>query len=316
MRVSTITLLLCGATLLVAGDARVGSGQSKAPGRPSPATPIVRPDQPWLGVSRWQANHREVVLCGVLKDGPAGKAGLKIDDTILSIGGEPVRTTDDFHRLIDSYRPGNDAVVAFERDGQKASLSVTLEAIPPDGGTARILAAAEAGEGWAMVEIGVRYAHMRGSLSYCRKDPEEAVRWFRRSMETGHTTGPLFLAYVYRDGTGVEQDYAEAKRLYEKARLVEGDGVRKGVYTFATECLAGASLRGLGTGEDFLKAFQLYHDAALHGSLHAMWQVGKMCEAGQGVQQDASAAVGWYRSAWELGYEPAKKELDRLAPRN
>jgi TPR repeat protein len=240
---------------------------------------------------------------------------LRADDTILSIGGKPVRTMEEFHALIDSHRPGEQVAVVIERDGRQASVTVTLEAIPPDGGTGRILAAAEAGESWAMMEMGVRYSHGRGNLSYCKKDPEEAVRWFRRSMEAGYTLGPLFLADMYRKGEGVEQDYAEAKRLYEKALLVQGEGLHKGVYIAATNRLAAMYLAGQGTPEDPQKAFQLYHDAALHGSSSAMVKVGKMCEAGQGVQKDMSKAVGWYRHAAGLGYTPAQKELDRLAPR-
>jgi TPR repeat protein len=134
-------------------------------------------------------------------------------------------------------------------------------------------------------------------------------------MEAGYMAGPLFLAHMYRTGDGVEQDYLEAKRLYEKARLLQGDGVRKGLYEVATLYLAELSLKGEGTAEDPQMAFKLYYDAAQHGSLYGAWQVGKMCEQGKGVQRDVSTAIAWYRSAAELGYAPAQKDLDRLAPK-
>ena len=70
-----------------------------------PSWPGIKPDQPWLGVSRWWANQREIVLCGVLQDGPAGKAGLRTDDTILSIDGTEIHNTRDFHNAIDSGKP-------------------------------------------------------------------------------------------------------------------------------------------------------------------------------------------------------------------
>ena len=132
---------------------------------PSPPVQPDQRDQPWLGVSRWQANQREVVLCGVLRDGPAGKAGLRVDDTILSIGGTAVRDLGDFHAAIDDHRPGDQVRVEFERDGRRGSVLAELESLPPDGGTGRIRAAAEAGESWAMMDLGVRdRPHARRSI--------------------------------------------------------------------------------------------------------------------------------------------------------
>lgn len=278
-----------------------------------PPWPTIKPDLPWLGVSRWWANQRNVVLCGVLKDGPTGKAGLKTDDTILSIDGEEIGRNSGLHEATERHRPGDEVVIEIERDGVRKSVSVTLEQIPPDGGNGRILAAAEAGEAWAMMDIGVRYANMRGDISYFERDDAEAVRWFRRSIEAGYTAGPLFLAHMYRTGRGVEQDHARAAELYEHARNAQGHGIHKGLYTSATSMLASHYLNGWGVAQDYQRALELYESSAERGSLSAMYQVGKMHENGQGTPKDSKQAMKWYNNAAKEGYGKAQHEIGLAA---
>lgn len=280
-----------------------------------PAWPTIRPDQTWIGESRWNPNqpNRVVVLCGVLKDGPAGKAGLRADDTILSIGGETLRTFAQYHQLTEAGPPGRTVEFEIERDGQTLKLPVTLEAMPPDGGQGRILAAAEAGESWAMMDIGVRYAYMRGNTPYFPKDDAEAVRWFRKSTETGYAAGPYFLAQMYQDGRGVERDYAEAVRLFEQARLDRGDGVHKGLVGMATNRLAYFYLNGWGVSKDVTQGLQLLRAAAAEKNMGAMYGLGNIYEHGIGVAQNYGTAIEYYQQAAEVDYAPAQYAIGLMA---
>lgn len=278
-----------------------------------PPWPTIKPNQPWIGESRWWANQRSVVLCGVLKDGPAGKAGLKADDTILTIAGKDIRNNGDLLNAVEEHSPGETINFEIERDGQRRTVPVTLEAIPPDGGNGRILAAAEAGESWAMMDIGVRYANMRGNISYFERNDAEAVRWFRRAIEAGYAAGPLFLAHMYRSGKGVEKDEAQAARLYEQARTGTGEGVHKGLFSSATINLGILYLNSLSVPPDPTKAAQLFREAADDGSLAAMHRLGILHENGQGVTKDLTKAMEFYHAAAQQDYAPAEYAIGLMA---
>jgi len=185
---------------------------------PFPPWPTIETNQPWLGVSRFRPSGRNVVIYGVVADGPAGKAGLRVNDTVLSIDGKETRTIAKFHEAFETKRPGDQVAVEIERDGKRDFLNVVLDAIPPDGGNGRILALAQSGEGWAMAEIGLRFGNFRSTGSYCEKDDAQALNWLRRADQAGETSGTFFLAFMYRNGRGVEQDYAKAMELYERVR--------------------------------------------------------------------------------------------------
>ncbi|MBC8871839.1 MAG: SEL1-like repeat protein [Planctomycetes bacterium] len=277
---------------------------------PFPPWPTIETNQPWLGVSRFRPSGRNVVIYGVLADGPAGKAGLRVNDTVLSIDGKETRTIAKFHEAFEAKRPGDQVAVEIERDGKRDFLNVVLEAIPPDGGNGRILALAQAGEGWAMAEIGLRYANFRSTGSYCEKDDAQALNWLRRADQAGETSGTFFLAFMYRNGRGVEQDYAKAMELYERVRSLESaEGKRKGLWNVATESLASMHLNGQGISQDYEKAFALYQESADRGSLSAKHQVALMYYQGQGVEKNLGEAQRLFREAAEEGLDKAQVSL-------
>jgi S1-C subfamily serine protease len=78
---------------------------------------------------------------GVVKDGPADKAGIRAGDdeerfqaqrvtvggdVIVAIGDKPVRDGDDVARLLTAYRPGQRIAIDVVRGGERRSLTVTL----------------------------------------------------------------------------------------------------------------------------------------------------------------------------------------------
>jgi serine protease Do len=59
-------------------------------------------------------------------DGPAGKAGLKEHDVILSFNGKPVQDANDLRRMIQSTPAGSKVSLGISRDGKPVSLDVQL----------------------------------------------------------------------------------------------------------------------------------------------------------------------------------------------
>ena len=65
---------------------------------------------------------------------------------------------------------------------------------------AETLRKAEAGEGWAMYNLGLWYEHGRKGLA---KDGAKAFEWYEKSHEAGNAGGTGCLAICYLDGVGV-----------------------------------------------------------------------------------------------------------------
>jgi TPR repeat protein len=275
---------------------------------------VKRPS--WLGVSRWMANQQEAVLCGVLKNSPAGRAGLKIDDSIIRINGRPIPNIKVFHEVIDSLKPGTSIPIEIKRNDSTLTVNLVPEARPIDGGTQLIAAAAEAGEAWAMMEMGVRLSQMRGAYSFATEDHVEAANWFHRAAEAGDPAAHFFLGRLYLTGKGVKKDNQTAQRWFVKARqlaeLPQTNGVRKGLASAASIELSRMCFNQWITDAKPEHGLVFLKDAAKHGSLHAMAQLGMLYEQGQHVEKDLETAKSWYRLAAERQYKPAIDALERL----
>ncbi len=77
-------------------------------------------------------NGQGVVVAAVRDSSPAAKAGLKVDDVIVGINGQPVHDNRGLVRAIGNLPVGKPVDVEVLRDGQTKKLSVTLEAMPQD----------------------------------------------------------------------------------------------------------------------------------------------------------------------------------------
>lgn len=69
---------------------------------------------------------------------------------------------------------------------------------------------------------------------------------------------------------------------------------------------------GEGKSQDFVKAFESYKRASENGQPAAMYMLGWMYQAGQGVPIDVDSAKYWYKKAIALGYGGARKHLKEL----
>lgn len=287
-----------------------GGGRKAVPDARFPPRPEIGPDTVWLGDSRWNLYWRWNLVLGMLDDGPAAQAGLKPGDVIQKIGGEKVPMAHGLQAALKTRRPGETVDFEIEREGNTLIVPVTLEAMPTDGGLSRLTAAADAGETWAMVELGQRYGRAILGPAYADENQAESVRWFRRAADAGSITGLMGLADRYAVGKGVPQNYHEAVRLLEQARAL---ALRQNDRRLATECevlLAVIYFDGKGgVPKDQVTALQYLRDAADRGQLRAINFLATLYENGELVSKDLNKALALYQAAAEQGFPDAQYNI-------
>jgi serine protease Do len=67
-----------------------------------------------------------VTISSVKSGGPADQAGLKIGDTITTVGGKPVKTGDELVNDISMEKPGSKVKLGYTRNGKAAETTVTI----------------------------------------------------------------------------------------------------------------------------------------------------------------------------------------------
>lgn len=67
-----------------------------------------------------------VFVGGVTEDGAAKEAGIKEEDIIINVGGEPVGTSAELQEKISQYRPGDKVKIIVIRNNEKKPFTVTL----------------------------------------------------------------------------------------------------------------------------------------------------------------------------------------------
>ncbi|KAJ3386429.1 hypothetical protein HDU84_001562 [Entophlyctis sp. JEL0112] len=112
---------------------------------------------------------------------------------------------------------------------------------------------------------------------------------FQLSACQDYIRGKNNLAYMYRNGFGIPQDYGAAVRLYEETANQGDDTGQNG--------LAYMHLNGLGVTRDVVRAFGLYQKSANQGNSDAQCSLGQMYRNGGGVQKDLFKAFEWYQKS-------------------
>ena len=71
---------------------------------------------------------------------------------------------------------------------------------------------------------------------------------------------------------------------------------------------------GEGVPQDFTQAMAWYRQAADQGDAGAQYNLGVMYANGEGVPEDDAQAVAWYRQAADQSYAPAQASLGKDGP--
>jgi membrane-associated protease RseP (regulator of RpoE activity) len=67
---------------------------------------------------------RGILVTSVDADGPAGKAGMKAGDVLVTVSGEKIRSASDLHEALEDVEPGQEVAVTVLREGKTIDLKV------------------------------------------------------------------------------------------------------------------------------------------------------------------------------------------------
>ncbi|MDB5935680.1 MAG: 2-alkenal reductase [Massilia sp.] len=81
---------------------------------------------PELADSFGLARQSGAIIAGVVRDGPADRAGIRPGDILLTVAGKPVANTNDMLTLIAQLAPGAKAQLTVMRKNREARLDVTV----------------------------------------------------------------------------------------------------------------------------------------------------------------------------------------------
>jgi TPR repeat protein len=231
-----------------------------------------------LALSLGRLNADGALIIEATAGGPAGQAGLRFGDIILTYNGRTVPSMEDLRQQVSATSPGTLVMTDVWRiTSDDGDFLHTLRRLG-DGGNAYI-----------MYRLGRMYATGNGVA----RDDTEGVRWLRKSANAGNLQAMTALAVALLDGQGTGKDPQEAVRLLKAA----GDkGNVEAVYR-----MGGLLARGVAVEKDALEAVRLFTKAADAGHSPAMVDLGLMFNNGQGVQADHTKAAMWYKRAADLG---------------
>jgi TPR repeat protein len=223
-----------------------------------------------------------------------------------------------------------DRVAADPGDPDKPiNVAGVREIAPPDIPTAiQYCRSAAAKSRRAMYQLGRAYA--------ANRQYPEAIGAYRKAIDKGSTTAMVELGVMFGTGTGVPQDPAQARSLFERAAeagnprgvtnlaaLTGGapaDPARsRGMLVKAAESgsaeaqyqLGLMAADGVGGAKDDVAARVWFEKAAAQNHPGALMQMAEFLQSGRGGPRDANAAKTYYERAAALGNEDAKTALQR-----
>ena len=149
-------------------------------------------------------------------------------------------------------------------------------------------------------EIGWMYANGQG----VEQDFKEAFKWYQKAADQGDADAQYSLGLMYANGDGLEQDYKEAVKWYQKA-ADQGDAD-------AQYNLGLMYDNGQGVEQDYKEAVKWFRKAAEQGLAQAQFKIGLMYGAEQGVKGNVVTSVAWWVIAEANGNANAKKYLPSI----
>src|SRR5215472_7226449 len=136
---------------------------------------------------------------------------------------------------------------------------------------------------------------------------DEATAKLRTSAEGGDASAQNQLGLLYYEGTGVPQNYLQAKQWFEEAAKQGHAGAQTNLGTMY--------LHGEGAVPNNRMALFWFNQAAEQGDARACAKLGLMYVQGRGVLQDFIQAHMWYNVSAAQGETRSAEARDALAQR-
>lgn len=135
--------------------------------------------------------------------------------------------------------------------------------------------------------------------AYNRGDYATAAKGFRPFAEYGKRVDAQYiLGWIYQNGEGVKQDYAESAKWYRLAAQREHPDAQYALGTYY--------LFGNGVQRDEAEAAKWLHAAAKQGKAGAQYLYGYLLSRSESVQRNEAEGAQWYRKAAEQGLMEAQ----------
>lgn len=225
------------------------------------------------------------------QNSPATLGGLRTGDVVMSMNGGVVNDPGELRSRIQVMRPGDNANLEVWRYRSDFDFIATLRGF------------AEQGNPGIMQRLAQMYARGQG----VRRDPVEAVRWYRLAASAGNAVSMTELAMILFEGRGVPADSMEALRLLRQAA--------DSGYMSAQWRYANVLNEGKYTSRDPVLALTYYTRAAEAGFAPAMVDLGVLHSNGNGVPRNYQEAARWYQKAIQLNHPAAMVNLGVLYQR-
>lgn len=151
----------------------------------------------------------------------------------------------------------------------------------------------------AQLRLGKSYYHG----TFGRRNRKEAARWFQAAADQGSDEAMAWLGICYLHGHGVARDEKRGKDLISQA-AAQGNAV-------------GLRFMGLVAEQelDYVRAADLYRQAANHGDSHALIRLARLNARGLGQRVDKKSAASLLAQAAQAGNQWAQLRLGLMHER-
>jgi TPR repeat protein len=161
---------------------------------------------------------------------------------------------------------------------------------------------ASAGDKAATRQLADLYYSGQGGVE---QDFREAARWYEKLAKLGDARAQTSLGLMYARGYGVEKNLRTAHRYWSFAAAQNDPG--------AQDNLGLSYSLGQGVAQDFGRAARWYTKAASRGHVQAQHNLGMLYYLGKGVDRDPVRAYFWVKLAALQGDEVAREAVATVA---
>ena len=167
-------------------------------------------------------------------------------------------------------------------------------------------------------QTGLKYYNGEGDV---KQDYAKALGWFRKAADRGNAKAQNVIGGMYYSGKGVTQDYQKAMKWFRKAAdqgyaesqhnvgamYQNGQGVTKDSAE-AIRWLRKAADQGYQNSKDVLEKLNVVQDVRAEEA----YKTGLKYYNGDGVKQDFTSAMEWFKKAADRGSADAQFRIGIL----